>query len=210
MGRALIMAGLDSISFSFDVYNKEDYEKKRSGADFYITLDNIRQFLKIKKQLGKKNPLTVIQLMSATGEDNKVLLEQKKGVLEDFKECPPDRIVIRRPHNWGGLLETAGDKTGPEARKHACTFPWYSLTIFSDGKAVPCPQDFVGAMPVGDLNKDPLTEILNSQPLRELRKMFRSGVINEKLPCFKCDRIIRNTFMGIPLEYAGVFLRDSL
>ena len=53
MGRALIMAGLDSISFSFDVYNKEDYEKKRSGADFYITLDNIRQFLKIKKQLGK-------------------------------------------------------------------------------------------------------------------------------------------------------------
>ena len=64
LGKDIIMAGLDSISFSFDTFDREAYEKNRSGADFYNTLDNIRQVPEAKKTDGSQEAtVTVIQLM---------------------------------------------------------------------------------------------------------------------------------------------------
>jgi len=48
----IIYAGLDMISFSFDGYTAEEHEKNRKGADFKRTLENIKGFLKIKKEMG--------------------------------------------------------------------------------------------------------------------------------------------------------------
>ena len=53
----LIKSGIDQFSFSFDGYKKETYEKIRVGADFDKTVQNIIQFLEIKKKLKAKNHL---------------------------------------------------------------------------------------------------------------------------------------------------------
>ena len=45
----MILAGLGLISFSFDEYTKEIYEKNRNGANFEKSLVNIIDFLKVKK-----------------------------------------------------------------------------------------------------------------------------------------------------------------
>jgi MoaA/NifB/PqqE/SkfB family radical SAM enzyme len=47
--RTLIDSGLDLLSFSFDVFQKEPYQKIRIGSNFEKTLGNILQFLRIKK-----------------------------------------------------------------------------------------------------------------------------------------------------------------
>ncbi len=209
LGRKIIDAGLDMISFSFDGYTREEYEKNRKGADFETTLENIKGFLEVKKDMGSKKPATVLQIMES-GSAEKTLPGRKKAFKKRFEGLAPDRIVTRTPHNWGGLLKT-GDEAGTAASvRHACTFPWYSLTIFSNGTAYPCPQDFMGRMPVGDINKSSVREIFNGEKLREIRKMFASKDIKEDIPCSSCDRIGRKTFMGIPLEYMPSFLRDNL
>ena len=51
LDRKMILAGLDLISFSFDGYVKEIYEKNRTGASFEKSLANIVDFLKVKKKL---------------------------------------------------------------------------------------------------------------------------------------------------------------
>jgi len=61
--KKIIMSGLDRLFFSFDSFVKKEYEKNRVGADFNLTLANIIDFLKIKKELNAKKPVTVIQLM---------------------------------------------------------------------------------------------------------------------------------------------------
>jgi radical SAM protein with 4Fe4S-binding SPASM domain len=209
LDRRIISAGLDMISFSFDGYTAQEYEKNRKGADFERTLENIIGFLKVKKEMGSKKPETIIQIME-TGPADETLPDQRKAFIKRFEGVPPDRIITRKPHNWGGLLKIKFKSgTGPEAR-HACTFPWYSLTIFSSGMVYPCPQDFMGSMPVGDINESSIKEIFNGGRLREIRKMFASKNIKEGIPCGTCDRIRRNTFMGIPLEYLPAFLRDNL
>jgi len=213
LSRSIILAGLNMISFSFDGYTREEYEHNRIGADYGRTLENIKGFLRIKKELGKKKPLTLIQVIeSGPNEKNNERRKHKAFFLKNFEDHPPDRIVTRKPHNWGGLLngsiEKISDLSGD--KRNACTFPWYALTIFFDGKAYPCPQDFMGRMPIGDLKKNSIKEIFNKLEIRELRRMFKSEELVKSLPCSGCDRIIRDTFMGIPKEYINAFMKDNV
>src|SRR4030043_1866989 len=61
--RKLIDSGLDLLSFSFDGFNKETYEKIRVNAKFEETLSKITMFLKMKQKLGSKKPFTIIQVI---------------------------------------------------------------------------------------------------------------------------------------------------
>ncbi|MCD4670788.1 MAG: SPASM domain-containing protein [Actinomycetia bacterium] len=213
LSRDIILAGLDMISFSFDGYTRKEYEKNREGADYEKTLENIKRFLKIKKELKAKKPLTIIQVMEhGSGKKTKERLQQRYSFLKGFESRRPDRIITRTPHNWGGLLNDSGSEPDSltVSKKHACTFPWYSLTIFFDGRVYPCPQDFMGRISLGDLGKNSIMEIFNGREIKELRKMFKSGEIMKNLPCDNCDRIARDTFMGIPKEYINAFVRDNI
>ena len=212
LSQGLILAGLDMISFSFDGYTREEYENNRAGADYGRTLENIKGFLRIKKELGAKKPLALIQIIESGSINNNERRQQKAFFLKNFKNHPPDRVVTRKPHNWGGLLSGSVEETSdpPGGKRNACTFPWYALTIFFDGKVYPCPQDFMGRMPVGDLKNSSIKEIFNGPEIRELRKMFKSEELVKSLPCSGCDRIIRDTFMGIPKEYINAFMKDNV
>ena len=213
LSRKIILAGLDMISFSFDGYTRKEYEKNRVGADYEKTLENIKGFLRIKKELGAKKPLILIQIIeSGSVKKNDERQKQRNFFLKNFENHPPDRIVTRKPHNWGGLLDgsTEGTSDPSGGKRNACTFPWYTLTIFFDGKVYPCPQDFMGRMPIGDLRNSSIKEMFNSPEIRELRKMFKSEEIMKNLPCYSCDRITRDTFMGIPKEYINTFMKDNI
>ena len=213
LSHKIILAGLDMISFSFDGYTREEYENNRAGADYGRTLENIKEFLRIKKKLEAKKPLALIQIIeSGSIKNNDERRQQKAFFLKNFKNHPPDRIVTRKPHNWGGLLDgpIEGTSNPSGGKRNACTFPWYTLTIFFDGKVYPCPQDFMGRMPIGDLKNSSIKEIFNGPEIRELRKMFKSEEIIKNLPCYSCDRITRDTFMGIPKEYINTFMKDNV
>ena len=139
------------------------------------------------------------------------MVEQRKKFLKNFKNLPLDRIVTRAPHNWGGLFETGGIKKEIKNKKiTSCTFPWYSLTVFYDGRVFLCPQDFKGKICLGDVNESRIDEIFNNKVIRSIRKTLKSGIIDNIVPCRDCDRIGRKSFLGIPLEYLGIFIRDHL
>src|SRR4030065_1433530 len=210
LSREIIKAGLNLISFSFDGYTKETYEKNRIGGTYEKTLDNIITFLKLKKELKSGTPFTIVQVMefdeNLSREEFKI---QKQNFIKNFENLPLDKIVIRNPHNWGGLLELEGiekiDRTN--SRIIPCTFPWYSLTIFYNGKVYLCPQDFDGEILVGDTSKDTIRNIFNNEVMSRIRTDFKNKTIKDISPCNNCDRVWRKTFAGIPREYLNVFLK---
>ena len=178
LSKKIILAGLDLISFSFDGYTKKIYEKNRSGAKFEQTLANIIDFLKIKKQLNSKKPYTIIQVI----QDGKKLSpneisRQKTVFLQNFQNLPLNKLISRVPHNWGGLLKIkgSGGRRVKDRKVVPCTFPWYSLTIFYDGKVFLCPQDFEGKICIGDLNKDSIEEIFNGEKIKEIKRNSRKA-----------------------------------
>ena len=206
LGKDLIEAGLDSMTFSIDTMDPDIYKQSRPGAELDKTLENIRLFLNTRKRLGKAGPEVSFQLMGDV--DRMTVSGYKHKILDAFRGFSPFRIVVRQAHNWGGLLD--GSSPVRTTGTGICTFPWYSLTIFPDGRVYPCPQDFMGAMPAGDLKKQTLQEIFSGSFLAGLRHMFAEGRISRDLPCYRCDRITRKTFMGIPFEYGRMFLRGHL
>jgi radical SAM protein with 4Fe4S-binding SPASM domain len=202
MSRALLKAGLNYISFSFDGFDKETYEKNRVNAVFDKTLNNIVTFLKIKKELSA-GTFVVLQIIDSNIRNK----EKKEDFLGRFKGLPLDKVSVRTPHNWGGgLSETGIEKT---KKPISCTFPWYGLTVFRDGKVVPCCQDYMGKIMLGDANVQGLKEIWNSDAMKKLRADFKKKDYGAYAPCLKCDRIWRKNIFGIPVEYIGTFLREA-
>ncbi|MGB3345695.1 MAG: radical SAM/SPASM domain-containing protein [Candidatus Humimicrobiia bacterium] len=214
LSKELIDAKLDFISFSFDGYDKEMYESNRTPAKFEKTLFKIIEFLKLKKNIGASLPYTKIQVMEYTnGYDKEKLKKQKELFLKNFEGLPVNEWVVRIPHNWGGsipILENAEELKKMGFKYVPCPFLWYSLTIFYDGKVVPCPQDWFGKISIGDVRENSLVDIFNSEKLINLRETISNGDIENMIPCNSCDRVWRKTFLGVPTDYLLPFLKLSL
>jgi MoaA/NifB/PqqE/SkfB family radical SAM enzyme len=212
--RALLDAGLDFMSCSFDGYEKEMYERNRVGAKFEWALDHLKRFLELKRERGARHPYTVLQVMEIGAPPERERKRMRQAFLANFEGLPLDRVVLRTPHNWAGDIfvpELARDALLADGRRFTpCTFLWYSSSIYWDGTVVACPQDFFGKLGMGDLRKKPLGEIWNDTRLVQLRQQMASGDIPRELPCYTCDRIWRHQVLSVPTDYLRVFLSDHL
>lgn len=206
----LLESGLDFVSFSFDGYTKETYEKMRVGANFDLTLSNIVRFLELKKEFGKSKPYTVLQFLDFP--DSKIDIEVKKKLREKFQSLPLDEIREIPAHNWGGNVELRKKNFDPSQTNNICTFPWYSLTILWDGTVTPCPQDFLGEIELGNVNNDSIMAIWNGKEMMDLREKMASGKYKCFGPCSNCDRLQRKTIFGsmIPKQNFLTFISESV
>jgi MoaA/NifB/PqqE/SkfB family radical SAM enzyme len=213
-GRALIDAGLDYLSCSFDGYEKEMYEQNRVGAQFEWALDHLIRFLQLKRERRARQPYVVLQVMEIGAPPRNELRRLRRQFLDRFRGLPLDRVVLREPHNWAGdvfVPELSRDALLADGRRFTpCTFLWYSSTIYWDGSVSACPQDFFGKLGMGDLRDKPLREIWNDDRLVDLRRRMTTGDIPKELPCYSCDRIWRHQVMGVPTDYLRAFLSDQV
>ncbi len=200
--RALIEAGLDQISFSFDGYDKKTYESIRVNADFEKTIRNIVQFLEIKRELRRKKPHAILELINFSEIYGAIDNRQKRDFLSRFKGLPLNRIEIKDMHNWAGEIGK-----GRKMRRYVpCTFLWQALIIFWDGSVLPCTQDFHGYLTLGNVRQESLAEIWNNEKMVRLRTKILERNIADLETCSKCDRLWREQVWGIPTEFLWKYL----
>lgn len=202
LSRRIIQSGLDRLSFSFDGYDKETYERIRRGGDFEKTVGNIVSFLEIKKTLGSRSPETSIEVISFDGRDRAQTARARKEFEAKFRGLPLDSFVFKELHNWAGERKT-GDRSGHYS---VCPFPWNALVIYWNGAVLPCTQDFFGQTIIGDANISSLKDIWNSERMVDLRKKLAEGRVEDFRTCSRCDRPWRKRFLGVPREYLWRFL----
>ena len=205
--RLLLDSGLDQFAFSFDGFTAEDYEKIRVNASFEKTVGNIIRFLELKKERKAKKPVTFIELIHFPDVFRKTDKARRKAFADRFKGLPLDKIHIKELHNWAG--ETGSPDRGTTAYG-PCTFLWHALIIFWDGTVVPCTQDFFGSYALGNVRDSSLREIWNNDKMIALRRKLVDRDIADLETCFRCDRLLRPTFLGIPREYLGRLLAGKM
>ncbi len=200
----LLASGLNRISFSFDGFEKEGYEKIRIGADFNKVVSNIKNLLQKRRKLQQKEPAVAIEVIQL--EESQLQSDNKKSFIREFRSLGLDDLIIKQPHNWAGHLPTTIKK-----RKYApCTFLWNAMLVLWNGDVVPCAQDFFALNIVGNIKEKSLQEIWNDQPMRKLRQALATKKPGEYPACKDCDRLWRSTFMGIPTEYLKKFLLNKM
>jgi radical SAM protein with 4Fe4S-binding SPASM domain len=196
----LLRSGLDLISFSFDGFDAETYQRYRQGACFRDTLENIRNFLKMKKKLGLQKPTAILEVMDLSEVDRRYSLEGKEDFMREFDGLPLDRLVIKRPHNFGGNVRLSPWEDLSLRPLTPCTILWHSLVILWNGDVAPCPQDFFGEMIVGNARDQNLADIFNAHELVELRRNMLLREVDAAGPCARCDFIRRRAVLGIPVQ----------
>jgi len=202
----LLEAGPDLVSFSFDGFCKEIYEKIRVGAVFEKTLANIVHLANLRRISKLKKPYIVIEKIRFKTPPAEVNQRQVLETTRRLLEAGIDEIIEKEEYTWAD--ESALPATVPRPGA-VCTFPWYAVVICADGTVTPCPQDFGACMKLGNINSASLLEIWHGADYQSLRQKLSSDLQSLAL-CRKCDRLCRRTVAGIPVQYMTTFLIDHM
>jgi len=188
LGRNLIQAGLHEISFSFNGQNAEEYEAVHRGATYQTTLANVVGFLQVKKSLGSKTPLTVLQIIQT-------MPEASDGLRPDFKKhfdgLPLDKVKILPPFTWPEQ-EATGFVTRKGSRYFPCQALWQSVSIGWDGSFLGCCGDLNHLWQIGKFPEQKILDVWNGPAMTEARRLLRNKDLDTLPLCYDCSAVWRN------------------
>jgi radical SAM protein with 4Fe4S-binding SPASM domain len=186
-GSAIVEAGLDRINISIYGVNSEQYQTF-SGVkiDFQKVLTNVRNFYEIR---GNCEMLVKISGDSLTEEE-------KAQFLEYFGDYT-DKIHIEHVMSCWPEFEVKGVEVNQEKgiygqdiiEADACSYPFYSISINSDGAVSVCFLDWSHKMIVGDVRNQSVRDIWDGKEMRAYRKMFLQGDRKKHSVCGGCGQM---------------------
>lgn len=185
--RQIIDAGLDAMKISFYGTDPESYGATMQRLDFNVALENIRSFLKIRKELQKRTPKLILQYLpqETNGARTEAFRTLWRSVID---KQAGDCLNFSSLDNFGG--GRAYNRLG-ERIVSVCFYPWAALSVLHDGRAVTCCVDYNGVQSVGDLNIQSVTEIWNGPVLSAIRKNFGRLDYSGSPICLCCDWVRR-------------------
>lgn len=183
MAEALIDAGLVFLGISFDGDNKEDYEAMRVGATYEDVLENVLNFLRVKKAKNTDLPYVAILMLKMLENPNQEIAPEFRAL---FDGLPVDEFTARNPHDWRGE-RTDIDQEDRGSNYYPCMSNYAAMSIAWDGKVVGCSADLNGAMIFGDLNHQSIMEIWNGEEMVRDRKLMKQRRYKEIPLCANCQ-----------------------
>ena len=169
-------SGHDYIIFAFDGASKETYEKIRLGANFEHVTSNIKKFLEIKDKK-KSNTFTVLQLICMSETEDEI-----QDFISQWDIDGVDGVRIRQVTHSGDQ-----GKFNNRSKKQPCYWLWSDPHVQADGTVVPCCQDVNAVYPIGNINKQSLGEIWNSEKMIKLREKHIDGNLEDLSLCQNCN-----------------------
>jgi radical SAM protein with 4Fe4S-binding SPASM domain len=179
-GRRLIEAGLDYIILAFDGASRETFEKYRKGADYDKVRNNIVAFLRIKKEM-RSRIFCIIQVVKLKDNTKELPELIRMWRVDGINEV---RIKKDEVHNEGSAIP--GDNGSRPPLRHPCYLLWRGpMYIHYDGTVFPCCYIYPNE-PVGNLKRNTLTEIWNSEKMVRLRQAHIDADLSGYPACQNC------------------------
>ena len=196
----LLKNDLSYIIMPLDGIEKWTYESIRVNANFELVIENIKQFLYLKKKLKKK---TFVQIQMIQMEENK----EESRHFKDFVA----KLDIHHQVNDVRLKPLINfnepDRLASQEKVYnACYLLWRNMFINHQGVAHVCCQDIDGSTTIGDFKTESLEEIWQSNKIQSFRKMHIEKEMYRIELCSTCD-LNRNYFT--PLSLLGAALFDA-
>lgn len=196
LARELIEAGLGWISFSFDGDTREDYERLRSPARFDDTIGKIRDFLRVRADLGRRTPRVIVQTLIPYqgGEVHPygVQLQASESFRRMFAGAGVDEFRALLAHSWSGQLDGV-EGVAPNRNRTGCRWvcivPFRDLVIAWNGDILTCCGDLDGVNVLGEVRTKTVSEVWNGEGYQRFRRAMLSSEIETWPLCGGCERI---------------------
>ena len=201
----LLDTPIEHITFSFDGATKETFEYYRKGARFEKVRDNFQRFARMKQERGSKVQI-VVQMVQMDGN---------RAEAEDFMRfwrSVPGVDQVRLKQDETSVLQPEAVH-GAEDWKHPCHYLWRGpMYVKHNGDVYPCCQSYAqNGRPIGKIGEQPLEEIWNAEPIREMRRLHAEGRGNEVDVCAGCPTTIPHPALVVgSLVFHGSFVRKLL
>ncbi|HWQ69494.1 MAG TPA: SPASM domain-containing protein [Patescibacteria group bacterium] len=187
ISRKIISAGLDKMKISIYGTDEESYNNTMKRLNFKVTLQNIKDFLRIRKEMKRENPRLILQYLP--NETNNAKTAEFRSLWSPLIDPHVgDCLNVSSLHNYGG--GRAYNRLGKEIVS-VCYFPWTSMSVLWDGSVVTCCMDSNGVQVLGDLNSQSVQEVWNGPVLSGVRNNFRKLDYSKYPVCLSCDWVRR-------------------
>jgi radical SAM protein with 4Fe4S-binding SPASM domain len=192
MCHKILNSGIDILQISVNGLNKDDFEKINQGKNYGQLINNINYFLSqdlsnigvhisfVKTAPFEKEINSAVKKWRKSGYDVVVYpVSNRGGALKEYSKYALKRknlTLMRR-------IRIAVKKT----LLRCCPFPFFQMAVLANGKAILCCHDWERKTIIGDLTKQTIHEIWNSDKLNEIRLKIISGRYDEIAACKECS-----------------------
>jgi MoaA/NifB/PqqE/SkfB family radical SAM enzyme len=189
---ALLEAGLQFVVWSIPGGTRKVYEKIQFGANYETLLNNLVNFLKIQRRMGKEH-VRVRTLYVDTGHE-----KDRARYVEMFNKLPIDKVTVQKYFNWYGddaWSQISGKGTLDNTKEPGlslvknCKKPWAFCTIRAEGTVSACITDYDAKCIVGDLHHERVFDVWNGEQYQHMRRSLLAGqfdVPGMKETCARC------------------------
>jgi len=181
--KEIILSGVDKVFFSFDSPYKDKFNEIRVKGDYDQVLKNIKNFMRIKKELKSDTPITRVQM---------VLMKENEKEWDDFQKLfsgVVDTIAYVDYLDHGGQKNQKNKGVvdiGSRKKKFCCPQLWQRMFIHPDGVVTPCCIDSSRELVMGNIKKDSINKIWKNDAYQEMREKHLNGKIDEIPTCGNC------------------------
>jgi radical SAM protein with 4Fe4S-binding SPASM domain len=178
LSKELIGLGvLDEMRFSVDGGSREKYEELRRPAKWDAISRNIRDFVRINNGRVRTGIVCIVEYDKPQNMD---------WMSDEFKKLCGlvDHVELRYPHDWLGQMKVEGHK---KVFKDHCYFLFHSLCLLPNGDVTVCCADLNGKGVIGNLHKEGLYRIYDSERRRQMKYGLLEGRRSEIELCKDCS-----------------------
>ncbi|MCA1766343.1 MAG: SPASM domain-containing protein, partial [Desulfobulbaceae bacterium] len=163
---------------SINGYSKKVHEQIMRGVKHEKVLENIANFTKMRRELKANGPiLEAVFFKSPENEHEEELFKREMQTIVDYVH--PIVGISQQFANTGAGSGFVRNKT--------CKNLWERMTVYWNGDVTMCFSDLDGNYILGNLQKNSIKEIWNSDKLLSIRGIHKKGLFQDIELCAKCD-----------------------
>lgn len=176
----IVKSGMKRISFSFDGWDKESFEKYRKGAKYDNFVQGVDTLLSVRKKENSNYPKVRIQT---------VLFPEIEKHFDAFYSLWSEKAdeigsIDARREGKGH------DHKGKFEGRFICPFLWQRMAILYDGTLLPCLMHGIkdySFMSLGNVKRVSIKDQWLSKKMNEIRKAHIESRSHEILACDSCS-----------------------
>lgn len=179
LARDIIQSGVDKIKVSFYGVNAAEYEDIHRGLKYEQTKRNILDFIQLKRELRSRKPILSVKYIGPIRNYARFMIQWLGRTKVEFSHL----------HNYG-----TGRSYNPQRRHKKVLCPMISrpiMQILWNGDVVPCCYDFNDEFIIGNVIKDGVKAVWESERYNRLRQINRENKITSIHLCRNCDKVRR-------------------
>jgi len=182
VGRALIEAGLTRLMISLDADTPETYAKMRVGSDYETVAANIRNFMALRRRLGRALPLVRLSFCRTALNEHELepFLERWHEVVDFFSIQTYGRYESAAPPDFPGE-RAAPPPPGP------CAQPNKRILVRHNGEVMPCCDASGTSLVMGNIRESSLADIWRGSKMAALRETFAGDNLSLTGACRACQ-----------------------